>query len=593
MVNINVDLKAKPYNLDDESIKWVQETIANMTIEEKIGQLFVNMGASRDEEYLKDMVNRYHIGGVRYNPAKSDEVYDQNKILQENSKIPLLIAANTEAGGNGACVDGTYIGHEVKIAATNDKRYAYEMGRVSGVEAAAIGCNWSFAPIVDINRNWRNPIISTRTWSQDVEQTLELSLEYMRGIMESGIAPAAKHFPGDGIDERDQHLSFAPNWLSKEDWDATFGRVYGGLFEAGLPSIMAGHIALPEYVKYFNPQATTQELYMPATLSKYILTDLLRNEMKFNGLVVTDASHMVAMTSAMKRSEMLPTAIAAGSDLFLFFNDPDEDFGYMMDGYKNGIITEERLTEALTRILGTKAALGLDKKAKTEIMQPKEEAMAKIGLEENKAIAVEIADKGITLVKNTQEILPISPEKHKRVLLVEPKGYEGGFGKLFALMNGKQKSAIELMKELLEEEGFEVEIWESPMDKIMKLPPEEMMKAAMNVYAGKKPITTLTDNYDLIINLANIGASVDQRLQWPPSKGTPDIPFYVNEVPTIFVSLQCPFHLADVPQVKTYINTYDNKDFTIKALVEKLVGRSEFKGISPVDAFCGLGDTRF
>ena len=104
MVNINVDLKAKPYNLDDESIKWVQETIANMTIEEKIGQLFVNMGASRDEEYLKDMVNRYHIGGVRYNPAKSDEVYDQNKILQENSKIPLLIAANTEAGGNGACV---------------------------------------------------------------------------------------------------------------------------------------------------------------------------------------------------------------------------------------------------------------------------------------------------------------------------------------------------------------------------------------------------------------------------------------------------------------------------------------------------------
>ena len=149
------------------------------------------------------------------------------------------------------------------------------------------------------------------------------------------------------------------------------------------------------------------------------------------------------------------------------------------------------------------------------------------------------------------------------------------------------------MKELLEEEGFEVEIWESPMDKIMKLPPEEMMKAAMNVYAGKKPITTLTDNYDLIINLANIGASVDQRLQWPPSKGTPDIPFYVNEVPTIFVSLQCPFHLADVPQVKTYINAYDNKDFTIKALVEKMLGRSEFKGVSPVDAFCGLGDTMF
>lgn len=585
-----VDLKAKPYNLDEEGIKWVEETIANMTIEEKIGQLFVNMGASRDEEYLKSMIDNYHIGAVRYNPATASEVYDQNKILQENSKIPLLIAANTEAGGNGACVDGTYIGNEVKIASTNDKKYAYEMGRVSGVEASAIGCNWSFAPIVDINRNWRNPIISTRTWSQDVEQTLELSLEYMRGIMESGIAPAAKHFPGDGIDERDQHLSFAPNSLSKEEWDATFGRVYAGLFEAGLPSLMAGHIALPEYVKYFNPEATTEELYMPATLSKYILTDLLRGEMKFNGLVVTDASHMVAMTSAMKRSEMVPTAIAAGSDLFLFFNDPDEDFGYMMDGYKNGIITDERLNEALTRILGTKAALGLHKKAKTEIMMPKEEAMARIGLEENKAIAAEVADKGIVLVKNTEDIFPISPEQYKRVLLVDVKGTEGGFG---ALIGAQGPKPSQVMKEMLEKEGFEVSIWESPMDKVMQLPVEERRAAIGSVYAAKRPITELTDNYDLIINLAIVNPNTDQRIQWPASKGTPDIPFYVHEVPTIFISLQCPFHLADVPQVKTYINAYDNKDVTYTALVDKMLGRSEFKGVSPVDAFCGLGDTMY
>ncbi|MGM9530966.1 glycoside hydrolase family 3 protein [Intestinibacter sp.] len=588
-----VNLRVKPYNLDDEGVKWVEETIKSMTIEEKIGQLFINMGASRDEEYLKSILDNYHIGGVRYNPGTAEEVYDQNKILQENSKIPLLIAANTEMGGNGACTDGTYIGNEVKIAATNDKKYAYEMGRVSGVEAAAIGCNWSFAPIVDINRNWRNPIISIRTWSADVEQTLELSLEYMRGIQESGIAPAAKHFPGDGIDERDQHLSFAPNSLSVEEWDATFGRVYSGLFEAGLPSIMAGHIALPEYVRHFNPNATTQELYMPATLSKYILTDLLRGKMGFNGLVVTDASHMVAMTSAMKRSEMLPTAIAAGSDLFLFFNDPDEDFNWMMEGYKKGIITEERLEEALTRILGTKAALGLHKKAKTEILPAKEEAMAKIGLEENKEIAKEVADKGITLVKNTQELLPISPDKQKRVLLVEAKGTEGGFGKFLELMGGAKKKPIDTLKELLEAEGFQVEIWESPMDKVMKLPKEEMAKAMANVYAAKRPIADLTDNYDLIINIANVNPNTDQRVQWPASKGTPDIPFYVNEVPTIFVSVKCPFHLADVPQVKTYINTYDDNAITLEALVQKLVGKSEFKGVSPVDAFCGFGDTRF
>ena len=584
------NLRIKPYNLDDEGVKWVQDTIANMTIEEKIGQLFINMGASRDEEYLKGVLDNYHIAGVRYNPGTAEEVYEQNRILQENSKIPLLIAANTESGGNGACVDGTYIGNEVKIAATNDKRYAYEMGRVSGVEASAIGCNWSFAPIVDINRNWRNPIISTRTWSEDVDQTLELSLEYMRGIMESGIAPAAKHFPGDGIDERDQHLSFAPNHLSVEEWDETFGKVYGGLFEAGLPSIMAGHISLPSYVRHFNPEATVQEQILPATLNKYILTDLLRGKMNFNGLVVTDASHMVAMTSAMKRSEMLPTAIAAGSDLFLFFNDPDEDFAWMLEGYKNGIITDERLEEALTRILGTKAALGLHKKAKTEILQPKEEAMAKIGLPENVAIATEVADKAITLVKNNEDIFPISVEKHKRVLLVDVKGTEGGFG---ALIGAQGPKPTEILKAQLEEEGFEVSIWESPIEKIMSLPTEERRKAIGSIYAAKRPISDLTDNYDLIINVAVVNPNTDQRIQWPASKGTPDIPFYVNEVPTIFVSVQCPFHLADVPQVKTYINTYDNKDITLKALVEKMLGRSEFKGVSPVDAYCGLLDTRY
>ena len=127
----------------------------------------------------------------------------------------------------------------------------------------------------------------------------------------------------------------------------------------------------------------------------------------------------------------------------------------------------------------------------------------------------------------------------------------------------------------------------------MKLPKEEMAQALGNVYAGKRPIAELTSKYDLIINIANVNASVDQRLQWPPSKGTPDIPFYVNEIPTIFVSVKCPFHLADVPQVKTYINTYDDNQQTLEALVEKLVGDTEFKGISPVDAFCGFGDTRF
>ena len=268
-----VDLTVKPYNLSKEDIQWVEDTISSMSLEEKIGQLFVNMGSSRDKEYLTSILNKYHIGAVRYNPGKASDVYDQNYILQTESKIPLLIAANTEAGGNGACTDGTEVGLEVKIGATNDEKYAYEMGRVSGVEASAIGCNWSFAPIVDINRNWRNPIISSRSFGNYPDKVLKMSLAYMKGIQESGILPAAKHFPGDGIDERDQHLSFSVNSLSIEGWDQTFGKVYRGLIDAGLPSIMAGHIQMPAYQKYFNPQLNDEDM-LPATLSKELITDL-------------------------------------------------------------------------------------------------------------------------------------------------------------------------------------------------------------------------------------------------------------------------------------------------------------------------------
>ena len=586
---MSVDLTAKPYYLNEEQIKWVKDTIAGMSLEEKIGQLFINMGSSREEGYLKGVLDNYHIGGVRYNPGTAEEVYDQNKILQENSKIPLLIAANTEAGGDGACTDGTYVGHEIKVAATRDEHLAYRMGQIAGEEAAAIGCNWSFAPIVGLLKNWRNPILSVRTWSDDPDLNIKLSLAYMKGIQEFGIAPAAKHFPGDGSDERDQHLSFAPNHSTVEEWDNSFGKVFQALIDAGVPSIMAGHIGLPSYVRYFKPDATLQEANLPATLNKYLITDLLRKKMGFNGVVVTDASHMVGMTGTMKRRDLLSTAIAAGVDLFLFFNDPDEDFQWMMDGYKNGVITDERLNDALMHILGLKAHIGLNKGFKF-LEHSKEEQLAHIGKPENKKVTHEVTDKAITLVKNKEHIFPISPAKQKRVLLVDVKGHEGGFG---MIMGGSSKRPVDVMKELLEKEGFTATIWQSLEDQVKDLPPEKRRAAVANVYAQKRPISELTDNYDLIINMAKVVPNTDQRIQWPASKGTPDIPFYIHEVPTIFVSVNSPFHLADVPQVQTYINCYDDQQDTLEALVDKMLGRSEFKGQSPVDAFCGFEDTRY
>lgn len=587
-----VDLRKKPYSLDEEAISWIEETIAQMTLDEKIGHLFVNMGSQRTEEYLTGVLNDYKIAAVRYNPGPAADIWEQNYILQTKSKIPLLIAANTESGGNGAVTDGTKIGDEIKIAATADPSYAYEMGKVAGLEAAAVGCNASFAPIMDLSRNWRNPIIANRTWGANVDQVIELSKEYMRGIMEHGIVPFAKHFPGDGIDERDHHLSFASNPMTKSEWMETFGRIYGEMADAGLPGIMAGHIHLLNVEKEMHPEREFDDM-LPASLNKTLLDELLRGELGYNGAIVTDASHMIGMTASMPRRELLPTAIEAGCDLFLFFNDPEEDLRWMKEGLENGLLSEERLHDALRRTLGLKAKLGLHlfEGRRQEIMLPKEEALALIGRDEAKQLAKEVADKAITLVKAKQEgILPVNPERYKRILLVEVDGYKGGFG---AMINAGKKRAADTLKELLEARGHQVSIWENTEARIAKLPEEERPAAIANVYASKRPIAEITDNYDLIINLVDVNSGgTTQRIIWPAAKGTPDQPFYVHEIPTIVVSVQHPFALADMPQVATYINAYDGLPVTLEALVAKLAGESAFTGVSPVDAYCGLVDTQ-
>lgn len=587
-----VDLKAKPFYLDDEDITWVEDTIASMSKEEKIGQLFFNMGSSRDETYLTDILKNYHIGGVRYNPASASEVYEQNRILQENSKIPLIIASNVESGGDGACIDGTKIGSPVKIGATNNLKYAYQMGYVSGKEASAIGSNLSFAPVVDINQNWRNPVVSSRCFGNKASDVLANSLEYLKGAHVSDFCCAAKHFPGDGLDERDQHIANSINHVSCEEWDASYGLVYQGLIDAGLEAIMAGHIMQPAYSRHFNPSIADEEI-MPATLSKELLQDLLRGKLGFNGMIVTDASHMVGMTCMMKRSDMLPSAIAAGCDMFLFFNDLEEDFTSMMRGYENGVISEQRLQEALQRILGLKAHMKLHKKAKKDIM-PKKEGLSIIGCEEHIAIAKEVADKAITLVKNKQNALPLTIEKHKRITLVYTKGLQSpGLGMMFHQSTGK--TTAEKVKEALEKRGFEVTLFESMADRLAKATKEgQSLGDIMNMYfSGKDRIEDFVAKQDVIITLAEVmgGFQVVERVSWSMTKGGGEIPWYVHELPVIVASLGHPFLLADVPQAKTYINAYDSKDCTIEALVEKLCGESEFVGKDPVDAFCGMWDT--
>lgn len=554
-----INLTKKPFFLAQEDIEWVENTKNSMTVEEKIGQLFVPIGYSGDSDYLDNVMLSHHIGGIMYRCGESKEMQQTHRYLQEHSRIPLLIGANLEDGGCGIATDGTQYGKQMQVAATADTKDAYRLGKVSCSEGAAVGCNWAFAPVVDIDRNWRNPITNVRTYGDDPDRVLECGLNYMKAAKEENVLVAIKHFPGDGCDEVDQHILTSVNSLSCEEWDATYGKIYGGLIEAGAQTVMVGHIAQPAYQKLYNPDFPDK--LVPATLSPELLKGLLRKKLGFNGLIVTDSTCMVGFSCAMKREKAVPYAIEAGCDMFLFNKDLDEDYNYMLEGYKQGILSEQRLDEAITRILATKAALGLHKKAKNEIV-PNEATLNILKNEEHVKWAKNSADKAVTLVKDTAGILPLSPRKTKKVLLE----IMGDFP--------SNERVLESFRTKLSDEGFEVTVYEHE-----------------NFETARFDVETFKKSYDLVIyigNVENASNKVTNRLSWYTFWGNGNnVPWFVAERPVVFISLANPYHLVDVPMIKTYINGYSNSEYVIESVMDKLMGRSSFTGKSPVNPFCG------
>ena len=554
-----VDLTKKPYNLDADQIKWVEDTIGQMTDEEKVGQLFVNLFFPGNDEYSgndftnQDIVQKFHIGGARYKGQDSKQVQGLLNELQSYSKIPLLVAANCDSGGDGATNDGTYIASGAQSEASGDTSVAYNAGYVSGREATALGVNTNFDPCVDILTNWRNTIVNTRAYGTNADSVIKYTNAYLEGLTQSEIIQCIKHWPGDGTEERDQHLVLGVNELSVDEWEDSFGRVYRNHIENGVEMIMAGHIALPEYQKALDPSLKDEDI-MPATLAPELIQDLLKTKLDFNGMVITDAAHMLGMTSAMRREDYVPLSIAAGCDMFLFFNDIEEDVMFMMNGYKNGVITEERMTDAMRRILGLKAKLNLHLKQAEGTLLKDESELEVIGCDEHLEMRADAADKGITLVKDTQNNLPINPETHRRIRLYYLEGE-----KAMNAIGGE--NTLEYFVEELERRGYEVTVNDG----------HTRVKGKTLEYR---------ENVDFALTISNVagyGAENNYRIKWKTAMSN-EVPWYVWEVPTAFVSLNFTTHLHDATMVKTFINAYHNNEETIRQVIDKLEGKSEFKG---------------
>ncbi len=547
-----MNLREKPFFLTTEEENRVLEKVKSMTTEEKAGQVFCIMATVKapETEELKSLVKDYHVGGILYRPVPSKWLKEQYEMLDSLTDIPLLKAANLEEGGSGAVSDGTFFSWPMGIAATGDVAYARKLALVCAQEGRAAGVNWTFSPVSDINYTFQNPITNIRTFGADPEKVRTYTLAYMKTLQENGIAACAKHFPGDGVDYRDQHLHPTYNSLPAEDWYETYGKIYQSMIDEGLMSIMAGHIVQPNVAMEVNPDLRFEDC-LPGSLCQELLQGVLRKRMGFNGLIATDATIMTGFIQAMPRRKAIPSAIEAGIDMLVFTTDFYDDYRYILDGIKEKTLSMERLDDAVARILAMKTALARPCREPGIDSQRKEEWVR------------ECAVKGITLVKNKADFLPVDKKRFPKIELTLHGAdtlAEGG-------------SLLGAWRSRLEEEGFEVTEF-----------------VPIQGHPGKPKI--MEDC--LKIHIANIGAISNNtavRLYWK-QMGAQDSPKYVWEQPGIFVSFANPYHLQDVPRIRTYINCYNNSKVAVDTVIDLLLGRETFEGTSPVDAFCGLPDTR-
>ena len=562
-----IDLKAKPFYLNEKQIAWVNGTRDAMTDDEKAEQLFCPMLPFTDVNAIKGMFGGHSYGAVMFRAAPAKECMAAINTLQELSKIPMLIAANFEDGGNGIMPEGTYMGRQMLIAATDDDEKAYQLGRICGAEGRAVGANWAFAPVLDIDFNYHNPITNVRTYGSDYTRTIRMGQNYIKGLTEGGLIPSIKHFPGDGVDERDQHLVTSVNTLSIDEWEASYGRVYRAMIEDGAMTAMVGHIAMPAMEEKFDGRPC--EKVIPGSCSKNIMTNYLRGVLGFNGLISTDASPMVGLTSNTVRREAVPMCIENGADVLLFTKDLDEDVRYMKEGIADGRLSRRRLDDAVTRILAAKAALHLPEAKEDGSIFRSEADLAAVGSKKHAGWAKECADLGVTLVKDTVNLLPLHPQKHRKVLF-----------ELLGDFPSNERVRAQFLA-LLEKEGFEV---------------TEYVPETMETIFNDSEVEVFKEKYDLVFYVANIENASNKtvaRINWHTLFGAGNnLPWFAQEVPTIFVSVGNPYHLLDVPMIHTYINGYCHSPHVIDAIVEKVMGRSTFKGKSPVDPFCGRWDTR-
>ncbi|MGB4787105.1 MAG: glycoside hydrolase family 3 N-terminal domain-containing protein [Candidatus Acidiferrum sp.] len=536
---------------------WVESTLRKMTVDEKIGQLlfttyhgsFTYTDAAAYQQILHD-VNDLHVGGfinvTHGSPLGivKSQAYPTavlNNQLQSKSKLPLLIGADFERGTAMRLDEGTSFPTAMALAAGGDSKDAYTMGKITALESRAVGVHWIYAPDADVNNNPGNPIINTRSFGEDPARVSEFVSAFVRGVEENGGLATAKHFPGHGDTAADSHIDLPVIRADRARLNTLELVPFRAAISSGAGSIMTGHLNVPS----LEPDPNT-----PATLSQDILTGLLRDEMGYQGLIVTDAMDMGGITVRYAPGEAAVRAIVAGIDALLMSPVPDAAFEALQAAVKSGRISKARLDASVRRILQAKARLGLHANRLVDV-NALNQKFASVAWQKE---AQDISNRGVTLLRDTPHRLPLDATKPSRALLLafyaDPEPYPGED------LERELRTRFDSLTTLRADTRF-------VNASILKLPPP--------------------DSYDVAILALFVRVS--------DRKGNVDVPaeqaalaeqLYKTGKPIITVGFGSPYLIEKFPQAETWLAAFGISDVAQISVARALFGQIPMRGHLPV-----------
>ena len=566
--------------LDASDARWVASTLEGMTLDQKIGQLimpsFRSTYLSSDSDIydeLAALVHEQHVGGfllfggrepapdVLLNAGYARSVLGEplaaasiaNR-LQAISALPLLNSADFETGV-GFRIDGaTTFPRAMAFGAAGDDRLAFEAGRVTALEARALGIHVNFAPVADVNNNPRNPVINTRSFGEDPAVVARLAAAYVRGLTEGGMIATLKHFPGHGDTDVDSHLGLPLITHPRARLDRVELPPFRAGIAAGAAAVMTSHIELPG----LEPDPAR-----PATLSRRIVTDLLREELGFDGIIYTDSMRMRGVTELLPASEAAVGAIDAGHDVVLHSPDDAAAFDGLTQAVERGEIPAARVDASVRRILEAKARLGLHRHRAVSL----DTLPLIVGTRAHRAVAAEVSRRGMTLVRDERGDVPLRAPPRASILYLSVLDYPSGWG------NGAPSRTFlpELEQRWPNVTAVEVSDRTSPAElELLRATTDRYDAVVASVFVRT---ASFSGRMDLADGLVALLRSVARR---SAARGQPFVTVFFGN----------PYAATFLPELPAMLLTYDFYDLAEASAVRAIAGEAPIGGRLPI----ALGD---